>query len=357
MLASWRHTTSKQLFERTACSPRYLATTSQIYVSKSHDPYFNLSVEDWLFRHADPEIPLLFLYRDTPCVVIGRNQNPWKEVNHTALRQAAIPFIRRRSGGGTVYHDLGNTNYSIHTSRLSFDRLTTGHLIRDALKSVDIPAYLNERNDICVDDFKICVFKRYSRSAYKIVNKRSYHHGTMLIDSDLNSLRGVLRNTKDTMTTKGVASVRSPVRNLIEWKRSFSHDEFCNAVIEAFREHYQCRDRVEYVEERSSIAHTSYVQNGMTELRTWDWLYGQTPQFTHVLQHSFDFGPVEATIHSRHGLILSCTLKTRDSSWEEDGMRDQRYAFLPPIRDIDGADDWDRQRRDIWEWLRVEMDR
>lgn len=81
-----------------------LKPTHTIYVSESTNPYFNLSLEDWLFRNKPHSEPLLLLYRDTPCVVIGRNQNPWKEVNLPSVRAAGVPFIRRRSGGGTVYH-------------------------------------------------------------------------------------------------------------------------------------------------------------------------------------------------------------------------------------------------------------
>ncbi|KAG9093487.1 Biotin/lipoate A/B protein ligase [Ceratobasidium sp. UAMH 11750] len=75
-----------------------------VFVSLSNDPYFNLSYEDWLFRHTEPSLPVLFMYRNRESVIIGRNQNPWKEINQTALRQSNIDFVRRRSGGGTVYH-------------------------------------------------------------------------------------------------------------------------------------------------------------------------------------------------------------------------------------------------------------
>lgn len=112
------------------------------------------------------------LYRDAPCVVIGRNQNPWKEVNLPASRRAGTPVIRRRSGGGTVYHvrahlfysriwdlmgvqDLGNTNFSIHLSRSAFDRNETGKLVLRAVRSLGVDANLNDRNDICIGKNKI----------------------------------------------------------------------------------------------------------------------------------------------------------------------------------------------------------
>lgn len=107
---------------------------------------------------------MLLLYRDDPCVVIGRNQNPWKEVNFPALQRADIPFIRRRSGGGTVYHDSGNTNFSIHLPRSQFDRNSTGQVVLRAVRALGIDARLNDRNDLCVGPYKISDF--YYTSSY-----------------------------------------------------------------------------------------------------------------------------------------------------------------------------------------------
>ncbi|KAK7696250.1 hypothetical protein QCA50_000903 [Cerrena zonata] len=115
LLAKWMRSSCTRSFSST--QTRSLSPDHSIYVSNSTNAYFNLSLEDWLFRHKNPKDPLLLIYRDDPCVVIGRNQNPWKEVNMVASRQTGIPWIRRRSGGGTVYHDKGNTNFSIHLPR------------------------------------------------------------------------------------------------------------------------------------------------------------------------------------------------------------------------------------------------
>ncbi|KAF8883183.1 hypothetical protein CPB84DRAFT_1790274, partial [Gymnopilus junonius] len=167
-----------------------LSPNNGVYVSASSDPYFNLTLEDWLFRRSNSSNPQLLIYRDSPCVVIGRNQNPWIEVNFSALHARGIPFVRRRSGGGTVYHDLGNTNFSIHLPRSSFDRHQTGAFVLRAVRSLGIDARLNERNDICVGPDKV------SGSAYKIANQRAYHHGTMLISTELETLGDVLRPEK-----------------------------------------------------------------------------------------------------------------------------------------------------------------
>ncbi|GAA6029899.1 hypothetical protein JCM8097_009160 [Rhodosporidiobolus ruineniae] len=272
-----------------------------IYVSRSNDPWFNLAFEDWLFRKTDPEQKILYLYRNSPSVIIGRNQNPWKEINLSALKELGIPFVRRKSGGGTVYHDLGNTNYCVFVPRLEFDRRTNAELVVEGLKTLDIPAGVNERNDIVVDGFKV------SGSAFKLVNKRAYHHGTMLIDARLGDLRGVLGGKKDSMITKGVASVPSPVRNLREWSREIDHDRFVEVVASEFASRYGERGEIQHVDE-SEAERNSYVREVVDELKSWEWQYGQTPEFTHELSGSFSWGKLTLSLSSRHGLITSATL-------------------------------------------------
>ncbi|KAF8524639.1 hypothetical protein BU17DRAFT_74741 [Hysterangium stoloniferum] len=345
----------------------YLATrrystappTESILISNSTSPYFNLTLEDWLFRKTPPERPVLFLYRDEPCVVIGRNQNPWKEINFPALRATGIPFIRRRSGGGTVYHDLGNTNFSIHLPRSAFNRRHTTKLVQKALLSLDIPAEINERNDICVDGFKI-ILLYVSGSAYKIINSRAYHHGTMLISTELNTLGDLLRNTKGSMVSRGVASVRSPVHNLQRFKPDVTHAAFIRAVIENFKDEYDV-DTQEYVFEETTELHTvKYVKEGMAELQAWNWKYGQTPEFTYKLSNQFSWGKVTADIASKHGIILSLRLSVSDANeWCEqfgNAMIGAKYALLDGLGDtIDGNDGNSQRRKDILEWLREEM--
>ncbi|POY70763.1 hypothetical protein BMF94_6173 [Rhodotorula taiwanensis] len=146
---------------RAATASRWLTTSrptlraSSIYVSDSNDPWFNLAFEDWIFRKTDPEERILYMYRNSPSVIVGRNQNPWKEINLARLRELDIPFVRRKSGGGTVYHDLGNTNYCVFVPRTEFDRKTNAELVTRGLNELDIDAYVNDRNDICVDGFKM----------------------------------------------------------------------------------------------------------------------------------------------------------------------------------------------------------
>jgi len=297
------------------------------------------------------------VYRDEPCVVIGRNQNPWKEVNMEASRRTGVPWIRRRSGGGTVYHDLGNTNYSIHLPRTSFDRHATAQVILGAVRSLGVDARVNDRNDICVGEYKV------SGSAYKIVNNRAYHHGTMLISTRLDLLGDLLRVSKDTMQTKGVESVRSPVRNLQHFNPQVSHERFVNAAVAAFRREYDINEEIRVVEENKDAESIEYIRNGMGELPSWDWAYGQTPQFFHNVARTFAWGKLAARIESKHGVIISCAFSMPDSVDSEldrqlaalgKKLGQQKYGFVdknalePEVHN--GA------LEEVWEWLRAEMD-
>ncbi|KAG6854457.1 hypothetical protein C0991_006536 [Blastosporella zonata] len=290
-----------------------------IYISNSTNAYFNLTFEDWLFRHKAPQEPLLLIYRDDPCVVVGRNQNPWKEVNFKALRERpGIPFIRRRSGGGTVYHDLGNTNFSIHLPREKFDRHITAQIVLRAVQSLGIDACVNDRNDICVGEDKM-------RSAYKIVNKRAYHHGTMLISTQLDTLGDLLRTNK----------VGSP---------TISHESFTDAVVEQFRKEYSISTPAQVVNETDDLKAIDYIQKGMKELPSWDWAYGQTPEFTYTIQRAFNWGSIAAEIRSKHGIINQCTFQITDSRLNEVDaqalmklgqlLEGQRYGFLDGLSDV-----------------------
>ncbi|CAE6535154.1 unnamed protein product [Rhizoctonia solani] len=299
----------------------------KVYVSLSNDPYFNLSYEEWLFRHTDPTLPILFMYRNKESVIIGRNQNPWKEINQTSLRESGIEFVRRRSGGGTVYHDLGNTNYSVMIPRETFTRDANAMLVASALNSPDIgiPAHVNERHDIVVHG------KKVSGSAYKIINKRAYHHGTMLINAQLDRLGDLLRNTKTSLHTKGVESVRSPVANLASFSPFITHDLFVECVTQVFREKYYpydyWDDEVVSVESGNEL-----VDKGAEELRSWGWRFGQTPEFTHDMHESFSWGDVNIHLTSKRGIITHCQVTGLDI--QETALVGLRYSTLETAEEI-----------------------
>ena len=211
----------------------------QIYRSISIDPYVNLSVEHFLLQKSPPQSTVLFLYFNEPCVVIGRNQNPWLEVNHEVLVKDEIQLVRRRSGGGTVFHDTGNVNYSVICPSAEFTRDKYAEMVTQALRKFNQRARVNERHDIVLDQGPFLskgdqpdkndmhrtayasssgksVPLKVSGSAYKLTRQRALHHGTCLLNtSNLHGISQLLNSpTRPFIKARGVESVRSPIANV-----------------------------------------------------------------------------------------------------------------------------------------------
>ncbi|KAL9067337.1 MAG: hypothetical protein Q9161_006945 [Pseudevernia consocians] len=230
----------------------------QIYVSRSLDPFLNLSIEHYLLQKSPPNSTVLFLYVNRPCVVIGRNQNPWLEVDLNLLKQPRaswysrqvdgrsghppwenVQLVRRRSGGGTVVHDGGNVNYSVICPTASFTRDKHAEMVTMAIRKLNLRARVNERHDIVLDQGNVLEEKdwphtadmhrtmfhpnseknpplKVSGSAYKMTRQRSLHHGTCLLASaDLPRIsQYLLSPSRPFIRARGVESVRSPIGNV-----------------------------------------------------------------------------------------------------------------------------------------------
>ncbi|KAL1864694.1 hypothetical protein Daus18300_007496 [Diaporthe australafricana] len=324
----------------------------QIYTSHSHNPYLNLSAEHFLLQNSHPESTVLFLYTNDPCVVIGRNQNPWLEVNLGLLgsfsaartggdddegRAAPVSLVRRRSGGGAVFHDRGNVNYSVICPPAAFDRNKHAEMVVRALQSLGVAtARVNERHDIVLDrdddhggsssrggsdpaTFKI------SGSAYKLTRLRSLHHGTCLLSSpNLAGIGRLLRSPAEPyVKARGVESVRSRICNV-----GVPTGDFVEAVRHEFDAMYGAPDLDVSLGDGADapdFAHEQ-IQKGYRELISRDWIYNQTPQFTFATHPSED-DPRErptlpldlpkdfhATITARHGQIQEAELSGFDGS-------------------------------------------
>ncbi|KAG1464361.1 hypothetical protein G6F46_000804 [Rhizopus delemar] len=277
------------------------------YISTINDAYSNLAIEEWLLRETSPDRYILYLWRNKPCVVVGRNQNPFQECNLRFMQNHDIALVRRRSGGGSVYHDMGNSIYTIFMPREAFSRKANAELVARSLNQLDIPASVNERHDIVVDDHKV------SGSAYKITNARAYHHGTMLIDADTETLKNCL-SKKRMMTkgivSKGVASVPSPVTNLRNYSYTIDHQQFCESVLSEFINAYNDGKTIEPIIFNKDSVLPDKVNETRRELKTWDWIYGQTPEFTNSAETHFEWGHVKTNLLVRHGKIIKADITT-----------------------------------------------
>ncbi|KAJ3142080.1 hypothetical protein HDU90_004353 [Geranomyces variabilis] len=284
-----------------------------VYVSKVTDPWINLAFEEWLFRKPDSADHVLYLWRNTKCVVVGRNQNPWKECHLELMQQENVPLVRRRSGGGTVYHDIGNTNYTIIMPRETFDRRTNAELVVRSLHQLDVPASVNTRHDIVVTDDIDGVDKKVSGSAYKLVNTRAYHHGTMLIDADLGALGRYLRPPPKNLVGKGVESVRSTVGRLRDYSYTVDHLSFCEEVAAEFCRSHGADAKPPIELTASDLDRDPKIRQYHDEITTWDWIYGQTPDFTHRLEQRFGWGAVDIILKVHRGIIVEAAVSFADA--------------------------------------------
>lgn len=202
--------------------------------SKSTDVYRNLAMEEWLLDHA-PQLPVLFLYVNDPCVVIGKNQNPWRECRLSLMEEEGVPLARRVSGGGAVYHDGGNLNLSILVPRTDYREDRQYELIFQTLEAFGIRASKVRKNTLAVDG------KKFSGQAFCYRKDRVLHHGTLLVNADLARLGRYLGPELDGIETKAVASVPAEVANLSEFAPELTVESLSKALIETFKKEYGLR--------------------------------------------------------------------------------------------------------------------
>lgn len=287
-----------------------------VFESQIHNPYLNLGLENYLLTRSDPTSRILLFYTNHPCVVIGRNQNPWLECNIRRLgdpQRQGFDLVRRRSGGGTVVHDVGNLNFSfIVPNDKDFRRDNHGQLVVNALKSTEVfdrhaasrlyqDVRINDRHDIVMSKGTTKQGKEYkvSGSAYKLTKGRALHHGTILhssphvsnMDAEVESLANrrstfsVLLSSpaRPFLEAKGVESVRSPVHNLFDADekkgRKTVQDSIIQAVSRQFREAYEALGVRTCLIQESDVTHNARISRDVQELKTLDWRFCQTPSF------------------------------------------------------------------------------
>ena len=198
----------------------------------NYDPWFNLSVEEYLAEKINPNQVLLYLWQNKDTVVIGRNQNPWKECNIDKIKADGVYLARRSSGGGAVYHDLGNLNFTFITGKKLYDREKQLEVILRAVNSFGLHAYFSGRNDILLEE------KKFSGNAYCFGDSFSYHHGTILINSNMSRLSHYLNPSKHKISSKGIDSVKSRVVNLHSLSPEITVTKMKTAVTNAFTDVY-----------------------------------------------------------------------------------------------------------------------
>jgi Lipoate-protein ligase A len=240
------------------------------------DPYVNLSSEEALLEAAFSDDPLFLVYVDDACCVIGRNQNPWAELSTQALSPGSgIPVLRRVSGGGTVYHDAGNLNWSFIVPREAHDREAELGLVASALAGIGIDAAEGDRGGLYLASGPFRG-RKISGTARRFSAKRVLHHGTLLVDADLGRLSSCLGGLA-IEASRALPSVSASAVNLASLRPGLRLDEVALALARSI-----CGAEPEHLglAEFPSLASADHRGKAEARLRSWDWTWAQTPPFS-----------------------------------------------------------------------------
>ncbi|MBE2256182.1 MAG: lipoate--protein ligase [Ignavibacteria bacterium] len=267
------------------------------------DATLNLALDEWCVRNLDVnDKNYILFYINSPSIIIGKHQNTIEEINSEYVDQNNIKVVRRISGGGAVYHDEGNLNFSFitkysHDSIHNFKKFTAP--VIKALHSLSVDAILGGRNDITVDGRKISGNAQFS-------NTRSmFSHGTLLFDSKIENVVEALNVKAEKIESKGIKSVKSRVANIKEFlKQEISIEEFKNVLIENIFD--GVKDYPVYNLSDKEWAEVEKIAD--TKYRTWEWNYGRSPEFNIQKINRFDFGQIDARINVKDGIIKDIKL-------------------------------------------------
>jgi lipoate-protein ligase A len=286
------------------------------------DPHLNLAIEEHLLRYTALEQDLLLLYINEPSLIIGRNQNILEEVNRVFVETYHIPVVRRLSGGGTVYHDLGNLNYSFiarsgKEDAVNFKKFTAP--VIQALRQMGLPAELGSRNEFLVAGKKISGNAIYSTPQGIVC------HGTLLFNTDLDRLNESINVKPEKIVSKGVKSVRSQVVNISEHlTQSMDIFTFRQRLISTIFEGQHPLPQYTLTPQDWASIQTLAAQR----YHSWEWTYGRTPTFTLHKSQLFSFGQLDAQIDVRDGIIQTIQFSGDFFGYEDIHLLEQKMVGL-----------------------------
>jgi lipoate-protein ligase A len=277
------------------------------------DAYFNQAVEEYFLKNLSSDESIFMLWQNRKAIVVGKHQNTIEEINTTYVKEHDIQVVRRLSGGGTVYHDLGNLNYSLmaNMDKIKQDIQFLTQPIVKALRMAGLDVYFSDRNDLLVDGRKI------SGSAQYIKGRRILHHGTLLFQSDLDAISRALKAGDDRIESRSIKSVRSRVTNI--------RDHLPALTIPVFKANLQ---RVLAQEAAlQSYQLTQADRDAISNLRderysTWAWNYGRSPEYTLSKERRYTGGKLSIDLSVKKGLIQSLRI-------HGDSLNDGDMAGIP----------------------------
>ena len=282
-----------------------MVTKIFIYNAQGTDPHENLAVEKVLMDAMQPGEAMLYLWQNLNTVVIGRNQNAWLECRTSLLTEEGGKLARRLSGGGAVFHDLGNLNFTFLMCKEDYDLDKQVTVIQQACALAGIRAEKSGRNDLLAEG------RKFSGNAFYQDKVHAYHHGTLMVDVDKEKLGRYLSPPKAKLQAKGVASVRSRVVNLKELAPDLTVAAMGRNMETAFQNVYGLT--------AEPFVLTQQMQADIRRLQesygSWDYLYGAPLAFTFSCEEKFDWGYVGLQLDAKGGVIGDVSINTDAMDW------------------------------------------
>ena len=296
------------------------------YISKTHDTAFNIALEEYCFKQLKDEDEIFLLWINEPSIIVGKYQNTIEEINTEYTREKGIHVIRRISGGGAVYHDLNNLNYTIISNRdkgqEGFNFKEFSKPIIETLAELGVKAEFTGRNDLEIDGQKFC------GNAQAYIKDRVMHHGCLLFNVDFSALGDALKVSKDKIESKGVKSVRSRVTNILpHLKTPITVEEFGDKIMEYMKKQYP--DMKEYVFSKEEL---DYIAKRSEIKRSWEWNYGESPEFNITRGKRFKNGKIQIFATVENSRIKNIKFygdffgKNEDLSEIENLLKDVKYT-------------------------------
>lgn len=281
-----------------------------VFEGTSFDPHYNLAVEQHLLETVAEDQCILYLWQNENTVVIGRNQNPWKECRTTLLSQEGGRLARRLSGGGAVFHDLGNLNFTFLMPQTDYDLSRQLDVIQTAVSSLGISTERSGRNDVLAEG------RKFSGNAFYKNGHQAYHHGTLLVNADMEKLGRYLSPSKAKLQAKGVDSVRSRVGNLSELNDLITISGLKSALRDAFKKIYGLpADEVD-----PECLDTASIAQLTDRNRSWEWNYGQKLPFSFEWESRFSWGGLQVQLQVESGIVHLAKVYSDAMDWQLSGV-------------------------------------
>ncbi len=270
----------------------------EIYKTNSLDPYENLATEKYLLDTVKNDVLRIYLWQNDNTVVIGSNQNPWAECN-CALLEAEGGFVARRlSGGGAVFHDIGNLNFTFICSQENYNLNLNLQIIKKACEYAGIPVEISGRNDILAQG------KKFSGNAFYNTKDKAYHHGTVLISSATEKIKRYLTPSQEKLNAKGIKSVESRVVNLKQFNPDLTPILMSDYLIKA------AESVCGLTADLFDCVSNQQIKDQALIFGSWDYIYGKTPPFSFSQNKRFSWGNLEIKLNLSGGKITQIKVFT-----------------------------------------------